>query len=117
MRVIKKVNAFCQVQLTPDEVTCLYFAIMTQIGHTLTSRQRCEEGGPAHTALGQQLETELFLSNELDELREKYNDGTTTNSPDNSLGWSVRGIRQPWPSDLQSWRDATVIGRNHKRRN
>lgn len=68
MRVIQKGKAYSRVQLTPFEIECLYFAIMTQIACTLTARQR-NNSEAADEALGRQLECELALSKELDDLR------------------------------------------------
>ena len=71
MRVIQGGKAYSRIQLSPEEITCIYYALMTQIGHTLTARQRCVPDSAAEVALARQLEVELDLSNEFYELKEK----------------------------------------------
>ena len=69
MKVIQKGKAYSRIQLSPEEIACMYFAIMTQIAHTLLARQRCDPDSAAGKALERQLTVELELSNEFDELR------------------------------------------------
>jgi hypothetical protein len=73
MRVIQKGKAYSRIQLSPDEIICIYFAMMTQIGHTLMARQRCDPDSATGKALASQLETELLLANEFEKLKEKIN--------------------------------------------
>ena len=74
MRVIQEGKAYSRIQLSPEEITCIYYALMTQIGHTLTARQRCVSDSAAEVALARQLHVELDLSNEFENIREKFND-------------------------------------------
>lgn len=69
MITIQKNKAYSRIQLSPEEITCIYFAMMTQIGHTLTARQRCNPDCEAGKALERQLMVELELSEEFDKLR------------------------------------------------
>ena len=73
MRVIQEGKAYSRIQLSPEEITCIYYALMTQIAHTLTARQRCVPDSAAEVALARQLEVELDLSNEFERLKEKAN--------------------------------------------
>lgn len=70
MRLIQKDKAYSRIQLSPEEIEVIYYALMTQIANTLVARQRCVGESVAHIALGKQLETELDLSNEFYALKE-----------------------------------------------
>lgn len=77
MRVIQKGKAYSRIQLSPDEITCIYFAMMTQIGQTLRARRRYDFHSAAGKALEAQLETELLLANKFEKLKEKINEPNT----------------------------------------
>ena len=64
MRVIQQGKNYSRIQLSPEEITCIYYALMTQIGHTLIARQRTVFDSPTEKALEEQLLIELSLSTE-----------------------------------------------------
>ena len=69
MRVTQKGKAYSRIQLSPEEIKVIYYALMTQIGHTLTARQRTSVD-VTQEALGKQLEIELDLLTEFGKLGE-----------------------------------------------
>ncbi|WP_299198284.1 MULTISPECIES: hypothetical protein [Pseudomonadota] len=69
MRTIQKGKAYSRIQLSPEEIKVIYYALMTQIGHTLTARQRTSVD-VTQEALGKQLEIELDLLTEFGKLGE-----------------------------------------------
>ena len=67
MRTIQKGKAYSRIQLRPDEIKVIYYALMTQIGHTLIARQRTSVDATLE-ALETQLTVELDLSTEFEKL-------------------------------------------------
>jgi hypothetical protein len=70
MKVIQEGKTYSRIQLSLEEIKVIYFALMTQIAHTLIARQRTSVDA-TQEVLAAQLEVELDLSEEFDKLANK----------------------------------------------